>query len=51
MTWMPDNGRSFSASEGPINVAAGLRQWSVHLPGPPSEILDLFPRVLLSAVR
>jgi hypothetical protein len=27
-----DNDRSFSASEGTINVAAGLRQWSLPLP-------------------
>jgi hypothetical protein len=31
MTWMLDNGRSFSASEEPTNVTARLRQWSVNL--------------------
>jgi hypothetical protein len=31
LTRMPDDGRSFSASEEPIKVATGLRQWSAYL--------------------
>jgi hypothetical protein len=31
MTWIFNNDKSSSASEEPINMAAGLRQWAVHL--------------------
>jgi hypothetical protein len=39
------------ASEGPIDVAAGLRQWSVHLSVLSFDVLVLVPSILQTAVQ